>query len=471
MRARHLLTAVLALLICASPATAGESVRSYESEPDLAPVVLQVRTQQPGLAPGSLFLAPKRGPGQGGPLIVGDDGQPIWFLPLPDGRRATDFRVQEYGGRRVLTWWEGIATGGQGEGEGIIADESYRVIARVRAGNGLKADLHEFKLTPRGTALLTIYHTRNRDLRAFGGPRRGRVIDGVVQEVDVASGRVLFQWRSMGTIGLLESYDRVPKGREPFDYVHINSVDMDAAGDLLVSARHTNAVYKIRRSTGKVVWRLGGKRPSFRMERGTSIALQHDARFEADGTIRIFDNSSRRLRKRSRVVWIRVSTGAGTARLVREIHHPDDVLSGTQANAQVLPGGHVLVGWGSQGRISEFDAGGRLLLDLKLPHRWDTYRAYREPWVGRPLTAPAIAAERLDGGGMTVHASWNGATEVAAWQVLGGPSAASLAVLGTAPRRGFETEIRPPAAAAAVAVRALDANGAVLGTSRVVNVP
>ena len=205
-------------------------MRSYESRPDLAPVVLQVRASEQGLAPGSIFLAPKRGPGQGGPLIAGADGQPIWFLPLPGGRRATDFRVQEYAGRRVLTWWEGIATGGQGEGEGIIADESYRVIARVKAGNGLKADLHEFKLTPRGTALLTIYHTRNRDLRAFGGPRRGRVIDGVVQEVDIATGRVLFQWRSMGQVGLRESYDRVPRTRAPFDYVHINSADMDAAG-------------------------------------------------------------------------------------------------------------------------------------------------------------------------------------------------------------------------------------------------
>jgi hypothetical protein len=470
MRARHLLAALLALLVCAAPAGAGQPVRSYESRPDLAPVVLQARTSEPGLAPGTIFLAPKRGQGQGGPLIAGNDGQPIWFLPLSGGRRATDFRVQEYGGRRVLTWWEGIASGGQGEGEGVIADESYRVIARVRTGNGVKADLHEFKLTPRGTALLMSYHTRNRDLRAFGGSRRGRVIDGVVQEVDIATGRVLFQWRSMGQVGLRESYVPVPRGRTPFDYIHLNSIDMDAAGDLLVSARHTHAVYKIRRSTGEVAWRLGGKRSSFRLGRGTSIALQHDARFEADGTIRIFDNSSRRLRERSRVIWVRVSTEQRTAQLVREIHHPDDVLSGTQANAQVLPDGHVLVGWGSQGRISEFDAGGRLLLDLKLPRGWDTYRAYREPWVGRPLTAPAIAAELRDGGGVTVYASWNGATEVAGWQVLAGPAATSLAVVGTAPRRGFETQIRLPAAADFVTVRALDASGAVLGTSRVVDV-
>jgi hypothetical protein len=470
MRPRALLAAVLVAALCplAGEARAGEPVREYETRPDLKPVVLQVRTAVQGVAPGAIFLAPKRGPGQGGPLIVGDDGQPVWFLPLGDGVRATDFRVQEYAGRRVLTWWQGRASGGRGEGEGIIADESYRIIARVRTGNGVRADLHEFQLTPRGTALLIAYHDRRRDLRAWGGRKDGKVVDGVVQEVDIATGRVLFHWRSMGRIPLDHSSERVPKGRLPWDAFHLNSVDEDAAGDIVISARHTNAVYKIRKATGEILWRLGGKRPSFRMERGTSFALQHDARFEADGTIRIFDNSSRRLRRRSRVIWVRVSPEEGAARLVGERHHPDDVLSGTQANAQALPNGGLFVGWGSQGRLSEFAPDGRLLLDLKLPRRFDTYRAYRAPWVGRPRSAPAVAAETRDDGGTTVHASWNGATEVAAWQVLAGDSEAALQVVGTAPRRGFETQIRLPDLAPVAQVRALDASGAVLGQSRAV---
>ena len=271
------------------------------------------------------------------------------------------------------------------------------------------------------------------------------MVDGVVQEVDVATGRVLFQWRCMGAIGLEESHVRVPRGRAPYDAFHINSVDMDAAGDLIVSARHTNAVYKISRATGEVAWRLGGERSSFEMERGTHFALQHDARFEPDGSIRIFDNSSRRLRRRSRVIWVRVDPARRTAELVREVHHPGNVLSGTQANAQTQPNGDLLVGWGSQGRISEFGPEGNLLLDLKLPRRWDTYRAYRDPWVGRPPTPPAIAAETSSEGGTTVYASWNGATEVAAWQVLAGDGPAALAVVGSAPRRGFETQMRLPA--------------------------
>jgi hypothetical protein len=468
MRPLALVLALVATGWGASSAVAGEPVRTYESRPDLRPVVLRALTSSAGVAPGSIFLAPKRGQGQQGPLIVGDDGQPVWFSPLRDGQRATDFRVQTYAGRPVLTWWQGRTSGGRGEGEGIIADESYRVIARVRAGNGVRADLHEFTLTERGTALLLAYQDRRRDLGAYGGSEDGKVTDGVVQEVDVASGRVLFQWRAMGTIPLSDSYERMPRGSEPWDAFHLNSVDEDAAGDLLVSARHTHAVYKIAKATGRVAWRLGGRRPTLRMGSGTHFALQHDARFAAGGLIRIFDNSSHALRRRSRIIWIRPDTAARTATLVRERHHPADVLSGTQSNAQELGNGDLFVGWGSQGRISELAPDGRLLLDLKLPRGWDTYRAYRSPWVGRPPTRPRAVVETREDGGATVYVSWNGATEVAGWQVYTGNDAASLGYVGTAPRRGFETRIRLPGSAPAVQVRAVDAHGAVLGETAVV---
>ncbi|MEA2176916.1 MAG: hypothetical protein QOG77_213, partial [Solirubrobacteraceae bacterium] len=436
----RVLALIVALVLAgAAPALAGEPVRSYETRPDLRPVAVQVLKSEPGVAPGSIFLAPKRGPGQGGPLIVGDDGEPIWFLPLAGGERATDFRMQRYQGRNVLTWWQGIANGGRGEGVGIIADEHYRIIEKVRTGNGVRADLHEFTITPRGTALLISYHDRRRDLSAWGGRKRGKVVDGVVQEVDIATGKVLFQWRAMGAIRLEESYDDAPRGRAAWDFVHLNSVAQDENGDFLVSARHAHAVYKISRATGKVVWRLGGKRSSFEMGAGTSFALQHDARFEPDGTIRVFDNSSRRLRERSRVLWLRLDETAGTATLEKERHHPARVLAGTQANAQELPNGNLLVGWGSQGRISEFNAGGTLLLDLNLPIGWDTYRAYREAWAGRPLTAPKLVAETRSDGGTTAYMSWNGATGVAGWQLLAGDSAASLQPVAFVPRRGFET--------------------------------
>jgi hypothetical protein len=313
-----------------------------------------------------------------------------------------------------------------------------------------------------------------RDLRFLGGPCDARVVDGVVQEIDIATGLVLFEWHSVGQVPLTESDEPLPTRRgEAYDYFHVNSVDQDAAGDLLISARHTSAVYKIDRDTGEIEWKLGGKNATLRGGSGTFIWRQHDARFEDGGRIRILDNGASPARRaKSRAITVQVDEQARTATLVRSITHPDGLLSGTQANATALPGGNVFVGWGSQGVFSEFSPEGELLFDGRVERGYDSYRAYRAPWVGRPTTRPAVAARQASGGRVTVSASWNGATEVARWQVLAGASAEALAPVGEpSARSGFETDVTVVTDAAVVAVRALDAAGAELGTSGALEVP
>src|SRR4051812_11682724 len=143
---------------------ASASAVAAGSPPGLRPPKLPVLDRSPGLAPGLIFLGAKDlspSPGeQGGPLIADKHGRPVWFNPLPPGQVASDFRVERYRGRPVLTWWQGRSIGGagHGEGEGVIADTSYHVIAHVHAGDGYKADQHTFRLTPQGTALMTAYH-------------------------------------------------------------------------------------------------------------------------------------------------------------------------------------------------------------------------------------------------------------------------------------------------------------------------
>src|SRR6185436_7561037 len=129
--------------------------------------------------------------------------------------------------------------------------------------------------------------------------------------------------------------------------------------------------------------------------------------------------------------------------------------------------GNLLVGWGAIPSITEFTRHGKIVFDAHFAKADDgTYRAIRGRWEGRPATAPQAAAD-----GTTVWASWNGATEVARWRVLGGDSAAALKPLATARKRGFETAIELDDGAAFVAVEALDAAGKLLGTSRLVTAP
>ena len=160
-----------------------------------------------------------------------------------------------------------------------------------------------------------------------------------------------------------------------------------------------------------------------------------------------------------------------TASLVRSYPHPHAKLAMSQGNVQALPNGNVFVGWGSTGYASEFSSDGQLLFDADFSGSIQSYRCFRYPWVAKPLEKPALALDPVSNGRVTVYASWNGATEVASWQVLGGTDASSLAPLGTFPRTDFETTFSVTPNGSLLAVRALDANQAVLGSSSAVTIP
>jgi outer membrane protein assembly factor BamB len=445
--------------------------RIFRSRPDLNPPAISVDRPAGGVAPGYVFVAPKKGPGQDGPMILDDGGQPVWFRPLHNGEQdAMDFKAQRYKGEPVITWWEG-KHGAYGWGEYLIFDEAYREVARVRAGNGLYGDHHEFLITEEDTALITIYDEIPYDLSPFGGPVDGTLAEGVVQEIDIETGKVLLEWRSLDHVPTDESYGDLPKDpTNAYDYFHINSVAVDDDGNLLVSARKTFAVYKIDRRTGEVIWRLGGKNSDFEMGEGTKTLYQHDARRHPDGTLTLFDNGGVYVSEQSRVIKIQTDTGGMSATLTREYTHPDGVLAATQGNAQTLPNGNLFVGWGSEPVFSEFAEDGRLLFSARFPTDAESYRAFRHPWTGRPDALPALAAAPAPDGGVTLYASWNGATEVETWEVLAGPALDSLEPAGSVPRTGFETAIAVSTGAALVGVRALNGAGDILGTSRAVNI-
>ena len=371
--------AILALVAVALAACGEARVTRpplFASRPDLAPPPLRIV----GETACCVFLAPKYRGGQSGPMILDGRGRLVWFDPLPRGTTANDFKLQQYRGRPVLTWWEGrMNARGYGQGEWVIADRSYREIARVRAGNGLKGDLHDMQLTDSGTALITIYHVTDTDLSAVGGSAAGRAVDSIVQEVEVATGTVRFEWHSIGRVALTESRVGVPTRPDiPFDYFHINSIDVDRDGNLLVSARNTWAIYKIDHRTGRVLWRLGGRRSDFALGPGARFAWQHDARRQRDGTLTLFDNESTpKIGNRSRLLTLRVDHKHHRATVVRALAHPAGILAGAEGNSQQLADGAVFAGWGLGRRVSEHDATGKLTFDLRLPRTYDTYRAFR----------------------------------------------------------------------------------------------
>jgi len=452
------------------PGSASE-IQGFRSRPDLQPPAVTVTASSPAVAPGDEFVAPYDGPGQSGPMILDSSGGLVWFKALRKYTSATNLRVQEYAGKPVLTWWQGdISVHGFGLGEGVILDNAYAQIARVRAGNGLQADLHDFQLTPQGTALITAYDPIYCNLSSVGGSADGAVTDGTFQEIDVRTGLVMFQWTSLDHVALAESYAPANTSDTafPFDFFHINSINLDQDGSLLISARNTWTAYDLNPQTGQIAWQLGGKHSSFTLGPETATAWQHDPRELANGSFSIFDNgASPTVHSQSRGIVVSLEPQSKTATLVSQFIHPSPpILAKSQGNIQAQANGDWFVGWGEVPDFSEFSPTGHLLFDAHLPPGDQSYRDLRFAWTGHPATRPAISVLVAHGAG-TVYASWNGATLVASWRVLVGASGRSLKPVAQAARSGFESAITLPAGTTGryVTVQALDATGRVLGTA------
>ncbi len=444
----------------------------FHSAPTLQPPVLAVTASSPQSAPGYIFTAPYGGPGPSGPEIFNQTGELVWFDPLAGEAAATNLQVQQYDGKPVLTWWQGyIPPQGFGEGEEMIYNSAYRQVGRVHAGNGYKADLHDFHITPQGTALLTVFDPIDCNLSGIGGPSGGAVTDSVFQEIDLRTGLVRREWHSLDHVGLSDSYSSPEQANTtwPFDYFHINSIDQLPGGETLISARNTWTLYELNTTTGQVVLRVGGKHGEVKAVNGAATAFQHDATVQANGTISVFDNGAvPKVHPQSRAIVLAINPQAKTDTLLANYEHSSPKLSSaSQGSVQTLANGDTFVGWGAEPYFSEFGAGGQLLYDAHWHGSYQSYRAYRFPWTGTPATPPAIAvagaAKR--GAPVTVYASWNGATEVASWRVLAGPSPTRLTPVASAAKDGFETAIATPGAEPYVAAQALNGAGAVLGDS------
>ena len=363
-------------------------------------------TAKAGRAPGHVFLAPKAGRGQDGPMIIDDRGDLVWFKPTP-GKIPADFRVQTYQGKPVLTWWEGQLFVGDGDGVGQVYDTNYRPVTTVRTGNGYSFDLHEFTITPRDTAIVLAYERYRRDLRQWGGPRDSRIVDNIIQEIDLKTGAVLFEWHSFGNVSPAES--NVPPPTAPgfeWEYFHVNSAEVAPDGNFVISARNTSAIYKINRATGKIMWRLGGKKSDFKLGAGVRFDWQHSARTQADGTLKLYDNSAAPpTRKASRVLTLRLDEQAKTASVVTARTHPRKLLSSSQGNVETLPNGNTFVGWGSQRWFTEFNSERRGR--LRRPPR---ARQRQLPRV--PLAVGRAADQRAEGRGDVRQRAHHGAREL-----------------------------------------------------------
>nr|ACJ61002.1 TEG19 [uncultured soil bacterium] len=350
---------------------------------------MTVLRNESGILAGEIFFTWVRLSGgqfaPSGVEIADAAGTPLWATSSASFA-FIHFQRQFYRGRNVLTWFQLPAGpgGGGGREQGpswVLTELDHTPITTIGASGEFQPDAHEQLITAANTGLVASYVEIPGDLSGVGGSVNGLIRDSYANEVDIASGTMLRRWSALDHVPLADSYAPVPSSPDQsYDYFHINSISVTPDGHLLISARNTCALYKVHRTTGEVIWSLGGKSSSFSVAPDAVFGFQHHAAFENPRTIRLFDNGSGDGSTNphpSRVVWLRVDEACMTVSLADSMSSPGDAQSIGQGSAQRLPNGNVFVSWGTNPRLSEFSPRGDLLFDAILPS--PSYRAFKYP--------------------------------------------------------------------------------------------
>lgn len=394
-----------------------------------------------------------------------------------------DFRTQTYKGQPVLTFWSGELLDGYGRGSYYILNQSYVEIAHFqvnRFGDDM-GDIHEFSITGDDTALVPIYHAIPWNLTETGGVEDGWLFENTIQEIDIETGELVFEWNASTHVGINESYNTLPEdvGRaedSPWDYFHINSIEKDPNGDYLVSARVMDCVYKISGQDGSIIWRLGGKQSDFQLDDAAVFAFQHDASWIDDKNqfqMTLFDNGPTDEIAYSRGLLLDVNQVNMTVSLGREFANSAKTFAQFEGSLQALQlsNGNMnyLVGYGSQPYFAELNAQGEILLDVQFgkTNAVNSYRVYKLPWQGKPLTKPDVHWAKNES---MVYFSWNGQTDCENWGVYTANSTNSSMWrnVTTVRRTGFETTVDLTDAQLDTYIRgkAVNGSGSVLGWTR-----
>ncbi|KAI0137058.1 ASST-domain-containing protein [Xylariales sp. AK1849] len=465
--------------------------RTYKSRPDLSPPRLNITLPAThGVEEGFLFVAPYSwnddGTRQSSPYILDNEGDLVWsgfgyFAPT-----AANFQPARWKSKNVLFAYEGTLNRFRGHGHGHhkILDQNYQTVREVRSAGHYLSDLHEFNIVGERTALVGSYTPREMDLKPYGGAENQTwIFEYVLQELDIETGDVLFEWHSLDHTSPKESM--LPLGSmagsgydssTAWDYIHINSIAKGDDGHYIASARSASTIYKINGTDGSILWRLGGESSDFELGSGVEFAFQHHARYVPglNDTISLFENSAG---SGSAGKIFTLDLTKRKAELKKEFRLHQAILAFSQGSTQLLPNGNALVNWGSADQITEFDADGEVIFHAFLEsglrqENTQNYRAFRGNWTGVSPERPAVVVETNKGGNMSVWVSWNGDTRTTDWRLSWNDTSSSDEKLSSSQvrRAGFETKFDLPGGSSfnSLYVEALDAKGNVLERSRLI---
>ncbi len=317
--------------------------------------------------------------------IISSDGDSIFSDYNND--RGFDFKVNDNG---YLTCFN------RPDSSFFMFDSAYSLVKKIYMGNGYKANKRELRIYPDGTHFMICYDGQQVDMSAYGGMANAWVTGLVLQEID-ANDDVIFEWRSWDHFEVTDVADDIPITASTIDYVHGNSIDLDVDGNILLSSRNLDEITKIDRTTGDIIWRMGGKKNQFTFinNPGTPkpFSHQHHFRLLPNGHYTMFDNGNYQTPQRSTAKEFVIDQVNKTATLVWSYVHPQvsgyEVYGSALGSHQPLPNGNHLINWGQVSYVefadipnfTEVDSNGNIVWEFRfVDSTFISYRALKFPW-------------------------------------------------------------------------------------------
>lgn len=418
------------------PMDTAAATRRYATAPADFPVIT-VTVPASNTAEGHVFLATFGGAKPPYLLILDPKGEPVYYEQMPAGKSVGDFKRQPSGN---LTYWIGVGALGGGAGEFRELDATYQLTRTWLAQNGVDADNHDLQILPNGNALMVTYERKTRDLSAIGGLTNTLFADCLVQEISPA-GSLVWEWRQSDHIPITDTYEIITgTTADPF---HMNAVELDTDGNVLISSRHLSEITKINRATGDVMWRLGGKGNVFTFTNDSGFSYQHDIRRLPNGHITIWDNGNQRMPPYSRAVEYEINETSKVITRVWEYRETPDVYNFFMGNIQRLANGNSFLGWGGpRNLINEVGPDGSKRFEVTVDAAAGfIYRAFRFPWSATPTTTPTLVLTDAIAGAPALHFSWNGATDITSYRIEGWNKAETLTHTAIVTKTGFENSV------------------------------
>ena len=348
-------------------------------------------------------------------MILENDGFPAFFRKVPG--KIFDFKKQRNG---LLTY----AINKSGLDCFYTMDNSYTVVDSNTTQDGYGIDRHDFLIKPNGHVLLIGNDPQIMDMSQIveGGDTAATVVGNVIQELDTSK-NLVFQWRTSDFFNITDANIDLTSKR--VRYAHVNAIEIDHDGNILISSRHQSEVTKIDRDTGQIIWRMGGNNNEFTLEGDTQwFSRQHDIRRLDNGNITVYDNGTLNDPRESRAVEYALDEVNRIATVVWEYRNDPPIFASAMGSTRRLPGGNTLIGWGNSktSHVTEVHPDGSIALELSFLNKAHTYRAFRYPWEG--VAAEPYAWADTTGGELWLHFTKFGDDDVDRYYIYRGTSPA-----------------------------------------------